>query len=517
MDKFRHWRWYRYMQPVLVTAGVVTFALAAYWPTVAPSITWRNGGSDGGDLAAAVATLGVPHPPGYPGYVLLGRLWAALPLGGDVAYRLNLFSAAGAAAAAGLAALAILLLARKIVPCSPAFSVPVGALFGGLSLSLAPLTWSQATIAEIYAPGLATFSLISLCLLYGWYTGSPWSLLLAGLAGGFGLGISPQIVLLLPGTALWLFFWEKRHVQGNSWQSWGWLAPLLLGFGLGLTVFVYLPIRAAAQPLINWGDPETPARFWAVVSMAQYQQYASLLDAQQWPPRLLESIIQLGQQLSWAGLGLALLGGYVLWNNDRVVLGYLIMLVGLAVLFRTGYPVMNNLVYLLPALYGLAVMAGVGAVWLLSQAGKQVGGGGAALLGAGVLIALVVRATNIAPLVDISADRSAVLFGQRTMAHLAPNAVIISERDETTFSLWYQQALNQRPDVVVLDSRLFCFDWYRRNLAHRYPDLDPVVARPDLITTVARPLYELVGPSGEELAQSIEDLADCCDFAGCGY
>jgi hypothetical protein len=33
---------------------------------------------DSGELATAAATLGIPHPPGYPLYVLLGRLWIRL-------------------------------------------------------------------------------------------------------------------------------------------------------------------------------------------------------------------------------------------------------------------------------------------------------------------------------------------------------------------------------------------------------------------------------------------------------
>src|SRR5207253_272577 len=83
-------------------ALVLLLTLACYLRTLAPTITWRHGGGDGGDLAAAVAAFGIAHPPGYPAYVLLGHLVAALPLGGDLAYRLNLLSAAGAALAAAL-------------------------------------------------------------------------------------------------------------------------------------------------------------------------------------------------------------------------------------------------------------------------------------------------------------------------------------------------------------------------------------------------------------------------------
>src|SRR5262245_63419269 len=54
---------------------------------------------DSGELAAAVYVLGIPHPTGYPLYVLLGKLWTLLIPFGSVAYRLSLFSAVCAALA----------------------------------------------------------------------------------------------------------------------------------------------------------------------------------------------------------------------------------------------------------------------------------------------------------------------------------------------------------------------------------------------------------------------------------
>ncbi|MEE9198573.1 MAG: DUF2723 domain-containing protein, partial [Dehalococcoidia bacterium] len=73
----------------LVALALFGVAFGIYVSTLPTSITWSNSGSDSGELAAAVRTLGVPHPPGYPTYVLLGRLFAFLPFG-EVAFRTNL-------------------------------------------------------------------------------------------------------------------------------------------------------------------------------------------------------------------------------------------------------------------------------------------------------------------------------------------------------------------------------------------------------------------------------------------
>jgi len=75
-------------------------ALAALWAyalTLSPTVAWVNLGEDSGDLLAASATLGIPHPTGYPLFILLGRLATFLPLG-TIAFRINLVAAVAAAA-----------------------------------------------------------------------------------------------------------------------------------------------------------------------------------------------------------------------------------------------------------------------------------------------------------------------------------------------------------------------------------------------------------------------------------
>jgi len=486
----------------LLAVGVVIAALIIYIPTVAPTISWRNGGADSGDFAAAVATLGIPHPPGYPTYVLLGRAWTALPLGGDLAYQLNLLSATSAALAAGLSVLAIGLLNRNLG--FTGLPLTVGALFGGITLALAPLIWSQATIAETYAPGLAVLSLLSLCLFWWWYQDKQWALIVAGFVGGLGVGVLPQIVLVVPGAVILLYAKTKRNRrQGwpNLWRHW--LGPLLIATAIGLSIFIYLPLRATVQPMVNWGDPRTLDRFWAVVAATQYHQYLALIGPGEWFNRFFDGIMQIGQQLSWAGLGLALLGGYTLWHHDRAIVGYLASLIGLTILFRTSYPVMGNIVYLIPALYGTALLAGIGTAWLLSLAQKQIGVKAATVLGLGFLVVFSLRAVAIAPTLDISTDNSAALFGKRILTGLPSNALVVSERDETTFSLWYLQALGVRPDVAVVDRRLLVYDWYQHQLIRRYPDLDPQAMSLGRFTALARPVYVLEGLPGKEMIRSV--------------
>jgi hypothetical protein len=175
----------------LLAIGTAIAVLIVYLPTIAPSITWRNGGADSGDFAAAIASSGIPHPPGYPTYVLLGQIWTTLPFPGDLAYQLNLLSAVSAAVAIGLSVFTISLMGREIE--FTGLPLVVGSEFGGIMLALAPLVWSQATITEIYASGLMFVSLMSLLLFWWWYKNKRWALMAAGLALGLGLGVFPQL------------------------------------------------------------------------------------------------------------------------------------------------------------------------------------------------------------------------------------------------------------------------------------------------------------------------------------
>src|SRR5207248_10112011 len=77
--------------------GVFAAALLLYVRTLAPSVL----PGDYAEFQMCAAILGIPHPTGYPLYVLLGKLFTMLPFG-DVAYRVNLSSAIYMAGAAGV-------------------------------------------------------------------------------------------------------------------------------------------------------------------------------------------------------------------------------------------------------------------------------------------------------------------------------------------------------------------------------------------------------------------------------
>jgi len=221
-------RVYRYLPGL--AASILALALYAF--TAAPWITWANDGDDGGDLIAAAMTWGVPHPSGYPTYCLLGRLFALLPLG-SIARRFNLFSAVMAAATVGLTYLSALRLMAQAAK-QETWRERTIALLASLAFAVSPTFWSQATIAEVYAPQAFFVALCLYLALHRELLKHPGYWASMGLALGLGLGMHLTVLFLLPGLALLL---ERRKAG----------APAGLCSGNALRVD-HLPLPAPRRP-----------------------------------------------------------------------------------------------------------------------------------------------------------------------------------------------------------------------------------------------------------------------------
>src|SRR5437867_12793513 len=82
------------IKPPYLMAGCVSLgALILYVLTLAPTTQFW----DTSEYIAAANTLGIPHPPGNPLFVLIAHVFGLLPLAQAYAERINLFAAATSA------------------------------------------------------------------------------------------------------------------------------------------------------------------------------------------------------------------------------------------------------------------------------------------------------------------------------------------------------------------------------------------------------------------------------------
>ena len=150
----------RYFLLLSLAAAFVSFLL--YYVTKAPTVSFW----DCGEFIATSYIMGVPHPPGNPLYVILGRLFSMLPIAREIAVRVNLISVFSSAAAVFVAYWLILQLAlngKSEIPAGrPKIGLGFGALAGSLIMGFSYTFWSNAVEAEVYGPSM----LIMLIIVY---------------------------------------------------------------------------------------------------------------------------------------------------------------------------------------------------------------------------------------------------------------------------------------------------------------------------------------------------------------
>lgn len=456
-------------------------ALTLYGATATRTITTSFGGTDGGELAAVALSGGVAHPPGYPTYLLLARL-ALRTAWDEPAARLALLSTVCGALAVGATTL--------LAACSSSRTGGWSAgLFAGLSLALSERLWSQAVIVEVYTLHLLSLTTCAL-LLWGWITtGRSWILVLAAYVLGLGLGVHLTLAALIPsGIAAWLSVPNRPRVTLR--QALATTAALVAG----LAVYGLLPIWAARESVPSWGDPRTVGGFWRHISAAEYRYLVGVVPWSQRGGRLgytmRDLLAQPGPLALIAALGWGLRLG---WSAHRPLL---VLSGGVALsslIFAIGYGGVDGTVYLLPWTWAWCVWAGLGLAALWTQIGGRFGWALRAGVAAIILLSLAWTLTTRYHRLDLHADSTERERVTALLNQLPSNAILFTSADADTFGVWYlQRALATRRDVLVIDTRLLRWPWYREQL------IDPLAATNQqaicqTLQTTARPRYRLEG------------------------
>ncbi|HEY3257827.1 MAG TPA: DUF2723 domain-containing protein [Gemmatimonadaceae bacterium] len=471
------------------TAVFLTLALV-YVATLAPGLTlW-----DSGEFLSAIHSLGIPHPPGTPLYILIGNVWARVwaPVVG-FAYSVNLLSAF-------CSAIACALMANLFIRWTgDRLAAYAAAVCAGAMSSL----WLSATETEVYSAALLVG-----CSIF-WIgenaseaRDSRWLLLGAYLAGlGFALHLT---ALLTVPAALYLAASHKRwrDLRGRT-------SRMLVLFALGASVVLFMFVRAKHDPSVNQGNPSDFSSLADVLLRRQY------MPALPWP-RQAPVFIQIGNVFEYADWQVALgLGPDPPPTFARTALSIVFGLLGITgfiqhrrldrrswramvVLFVTaslGVIFYLNLKaspsyggsFILPTakhearerdyFFALAFMcwglwAGFGAVRGMRALASHIGGSIARLLPlAGALAAFVPISLNWSAVSRrLEPAASEARRGALRVLETAPSrAVVLAHADNETYPVWYlQEVEGLRRDVTIVVVPLLPATWYRAELARRH-------------------------------------------------
>jgi hypothetical protein len=543
-----------------------------YFMTMAASASFW----DSGEFVATSYILGVPHSPGNPIYVLLGRVFSMLPLPLAIAQRINLLSVVFGAISVAMLYLVALHTIRLMYPAGKGgverFAQYAGPFVGVLYLVFSDTFWRDSTEAEVYA--LSAF-LMGLCtwLAIVWYRNtsglgagdSPGGdgAKVAGGAGGtesargagavartgayhsralvclivytlaLGVGFFLGTILVYPAIFL-LFILVKEKSFSNleliafsvglgvivgdmtihvptgaviagliifvallAWsaRAKGSFALTLTGLLVfGLSVHLYLYIRAHFHPEINEVDPQTWKALYAHLRREQYppvkmfvrkapllwqlghfwgyfwQQFRMLGDVKL-------GAFNLGTAATIIPVGLGALGIVANYLRERKiwalnVANLLLNTVGLIFYLNfSATEVRARDYFYAPGFYFFAVFIAIGAAALLMSIAGAARRRSRDPAGVVVPVACLCIVLSILPARYnwFSHDRHrnyiARDYGFNTLAGLEQDAIIFTNGDNDTFPLWYIQCVERyRTDVRIANMSLLNTDWYIRQL-----------------------------------------------------
>jgi tetratricopeptide (TPR) repeat protein len=426
----------------LLSLIVFMIAFFVYLKTVAPTVT----AEDSGELIAAAYTLGIAHPPGYPIWCLLGKVFTLIPIG-SIGYRVNLMSAFFASVSVLLLFFILLKICKN----------RIASLVGSLSLSFSSTLWSQAVISEVYTLNAFFVCLTFLVLVIWNERREDKYLLLFSFLCGLSLTNHQTMALLFPPYLFYIYSGDPFILKRRKTLSF-----IVLLFFSALTLYLYLPIRSLTNAPLDWGNPENFKNF---LDHILRRQYGSLSKQPHSFPLFFRQLGTYLKSLSsqwtpYVGL-IGILGAWRSFKeNKRLFLTILLIFLSLSLVtvylinFKLEREVLNAAeVFYIPSYIMFSLWIGIGLSYLSKRWIR--------IKGRKILSSFLTFLLLFIPLIPLSSnyfrnDKSKDYFsynyGMNIFKTLDKNAVIFTSGDYQTFPLTYLQIIEgKREDVTICD------------------------------------------------------------------
>jgi hypothetical protein len=409
-------------------ASILLLGFALYLHTLAPDVL----PADSGEFQFVSHVLGIAHPPGYPLYTLVSKVFTLLPWA-NVAYRVNLF-----ASVTGSLTLAVI---NRVVRETTGSSL--AGWFAAAVLGVAPTFWAQSTTANVRSlTTLFTAAQIGACLAYA-KTKHPRYLDALALTLGFGVTHhSSNVPLLLP-YLIFLLACDPSLLR--NWRSWR--RPLII-FCLPFLVLLYLPIRSVLGAPFDPEPIRTVSDFVEHVlalgfrgDMFYFVQPSALVSRGSVILNILR--MQFGAHLLW----LMLVGAVAAWWGQRRALLLCGGVFAVNMVLAATYRAPQTVEYMMPAYVALACAAGCGACALFQALLKE--GWAHLALTAALVFPLCSLQLSYPSFHRLSRDHSAREYAEALLRQAPLGTEVLSCWHYAT-ALWYLQYVeDMRPDVKV--------------------------------------------------------------------
>ena len=463
-----------------IVLAIFTLALAVYNATLTPSLSYKS--ADGNELATVCYTLGLAHATGYPLYTWLGKLFTFIPVG-DVAHRINLMSAVMGAAGVALLYLIMLAITGRRLPSA----------FTALLFAFSLTFWSQAVIAEVYAPNVFMIAL-TVWLLLGWEAGrnspsemgeglltdplSPFDelrtpprpgdlrrskirvacLLLAALTFGLSLGTHLSNLGFAPAFVLYVLLVDWRVLKRPAV-----IMGALALFGLSCLQFLWLPYKASTlnDAFMLRNAPRTLQGIYRY-TLGAFPEFKFAFPLQAIPDRIVLYLELLRQNFGVVGIVLGVYGMWeMLFRQTKKFYLFIVMYL-VHVFFFIQYRVFDLDVFFIPAHFIYAVFIGYGVYRLVEYVRALLDFGSliknskvlrvAVNVGLALLLCLPIAGEMRANYErnDCSDDTAINDFYQNVFEILPQGSVLLGRGGVFGYDMFYWRLVyNVRPDVLM--------------------------------------------------------------------
>lgn len=484
--------------------SLFVFFLSLYVYTAAPGVY----DGDSGEIAAAVNTLGLAHPTGFPLYMLSGKLFTLLLPIKDVAYRLNIFSSLLTATA-----LVFVYYTLKNLGNSSFASLTASFVLGLGRNTI----WRNATTTNVY-----TLSLFFVSLLF--FIFSKWRkeqkteyLYWYGFLWGSSLGTHAlMLIMVIP----FLFMlWQERGVLKKKISV---LAKIIFLTVIPAVQYIYLIFAYKKNGIVNWGDLSSFDGFIYYITQRQYASKMFANTSADAGSFLTKVTGLLTSEFTIIFFAIAVVGLITLFKKNKILFVILgsVILANIGLMFGYGNSEGDLIIlfrYLFIANTALALAVAFGIDGIISWTGVLKGHKRIIFLSVGIILVIIFQFKNSYAFNDRKYNYPIEDTANNILNNVKPNAVIISYIDHVTGPLWYLQSLGHRKDVTIVAMQLLTFDWYIKNMVRGHPEImntelldierDNVRLETLIKNTLARrPVYSVFNSLGDQSSKQELDF-----------
>lgn len=470
-----------------VGAGVI--CLIVYIITLNPTVTFM----DSGELAAACTAFGIPHPTGYPLFLIIGYIFTRLPISSSPVYNLNLMSAVlSAAAVVVFYYVSYLLLSNlksaartqtvkrkkekrskekhlKEVNIFNTDTITIISFFTAIVFGFSKTFWENALSVEVYPlHGLFLILLIyySLKIYFNLkeHNKKDWIILFILL--GFSFANHMTTVFIIPGI-VYIYVLQYR-VDILYTKS---LSKQFLYVLPGLLLYLVLMVRASSGPYLNWSEPDTFSNLWHHITGGDYSQLMFSSSSVFSKNFNLFFGTVLNEYAVISGI-ISLVGLIFLYKQNRVIFYYFAILILSCLAYSLNYNIRDLLSYFLLIYILLGLTFGIGFINSLNKLIKSKTNFILITVIAGLVLSGFSLVYNFKAN-DESKNYAVEDITLNTLNELGPNSILMTYDWGYVYPavLYYQQVSKVRDDVKVFNVKFLSVPWYLDMIKKYYPDI----------------------------------------------